>query len=326
MLGLKINKNNLFRERGDFDEKLLDYLDSTERELKLRNYSIRTIKSYKMAVRDYLKFVFEKMNSGSSYSGSGCRFGHLDLIKDFLIYLHDHGYAPQTTNLTLNAVKFFYREVLGSSMKIKIKCAKKNLKLPVVLSRSEIKKVISCIENLKHRLMISLAYGAGLRVSEIVGLKVRDLLIEEGVVHVRGAKGGKDRITIFPDKLKSEFELFLNKKKESRGGNKGFLESAIIDGSKVRRRFADSFVFESNRGGELTSRTAQKVFEHACSLAGVKKPATFHSLRHSFATHLLEDGVNLRYIQEFLGHKNIKTTQIYTMVSTDAVRKIKSPL
>jgi len=300
MLGLKLNKNSLFIGRGDFDEELSGYLNLLERELKLRNYSIRTIKSYKLAVRDYLRFVFGKLGT-RNVRGSRCvRFDHIELIKDFLIDMHDKGYAPQTTNLCLNAVKFFYREVLRSSMRIKIKCAKKSLKLPVVLSRDEIRRVIDAIGNLKHKLMISLAYGAGLRVSEVVGLKIRDLLISEGLIHVRGGKGGRDRITIFPEKLKDEFNLFLKNRSQ--------------------------YVFESSRGGKLTSRTAQKVFENALVKVGIQKSATFHSLRHSFATHLLEDGVNLRYVQELLGHKNIKTTQLYTMVSTDAVRKIKSPL
>lgn len=296
MFELKLNQNNLFGENGDFNERLSFYLNLLERELKLRNYSVRTIKSYKMATRDYLRFVFGKMYTRNSW------YDHIELIKDFLIFLHDKGRAPQTTNLCLNAIKFFYREVLKSSMRIKIRCAKKSLKLPVVLSREEIRRVIDVIGNLKHRLMVSLAYGAGLRVSEVVGLKVQDLLIDQGLICVRGGKGGRDRITIFPEKLKSEFELFLKFKNK------------------------DNYVFESNRGGKLTSRTAQKVFELGLRKARIERAATFHSLRHSFATHLLEDGVNLRYVQELLGHKNIKTTQLYTMVSTDAVRKIKSPL
>lgn len=315
MFGLRLNKNSLFGGRRSFDEKLLGYLNLLERELKLRNYSIRTIKSYKMAVRDYLRFVFGKIGDlgFESFFERDEEF-QLELIKDFLIYLHDKGYAPQTTNLALNAIKFFYREVLGNSMRIKIRCAKKSLKLPVVLSREEIRRVIDVIGNLKHKLMISLAYGAGLRVSEVVGLKVQDLLIDQGLICVRGGKGGKDRLTIFPEKLKDEFNLFLNERKK------------IYEVGGCDCGIGWFYVFESNRGGKLTSRTAQKVFEHALKKAGIDRDATFHSLRHSFATHLLEDGVNLRYVQELLGHKNIKTTQLYTMVSTDAVRKIKSPL
>jgi site-specific recombinase XerD len=254
----------------------------------------------------------------------------MDFIKDFIVFLHDEGYAPQTTNLALNAVKFFYRWVLGSSMKIKIKCAKKNLKLPVVLSRDEVRRVIGVVRNLKHKLMISLAYGAGLRVSEVVGLKVRDLMIDQGLICVCGGKGGKDRLTIFPEKLKDEFNLFLGEKRknyeEGKNGSNGLKCCYEKEKNFDNKKFENSYVFESNRGGKLTSRTAQKVFEYSLELAGVERPATFHSLRHSFATHLLEDGVNLRYIQELLGHKNIRTTQIYTMVSTEAVRKIKSPL
>jgi site-specific recombinase XerD len=166
----------------------------------------------------------------------------------------------------------------------------------------EIEKIINAIENKKHRLLISLSYGAGFRVSEAINLKIKDINLEELTVHLKDAKGKKDRITIFPDKLKND----------------------IVEISALRDK--DDFVFESNRGGRLTQRTAQKVFENALQKAEIQKDATFHSLRHSFATHLLENGVDVRYVQELLGHSNIRTTQLYTRVTNPKLKRIKSPL
>ena len=150
--------------------------------------------------------------------------------------------------------------------------------------------------------MVSVAYGAGLRVSELVNLKIRDVDLDELTIHVKIGKGKKDRISIFPEKLRPELRKLI-----------------------LERDFKE-FVFESERGGKLTTATAQKVFKNALKKARIQKPATFHSLRHSFATHLLENGVDVRYVQELLGHANIRTTQIYTKVTNPKLKNIKSPL
>ena len=150
-------------------------------------------------------------------------------------------------------------------------------------------------------MLVSLAYGAGLRVSEAVNLKVRDLNLEELTIHIRQAKGKKDRLTLIPEKLVNDLKNLMAGK----------------DGGE--------YAFASERGGKLTDRTAQAVFEHALKKSGIKKGATFHSLRHSFATHLLENGTDVRYVQELLGHANIRTTQIYTHVTNPAIKNIKSP-
>ena len=202
----------------------------------------------------------------------------------------------------LQAIKYFYREIMKSKIAIDIRFAKTPSKLPIVLSRDEIKKILEVIKNEKHNLMIALAYSAGLRVSEIINLKIKDINLEELTIHLKGAKGNKDRITIFPEKLKDK----------------------ITEITALRDK--NNFVFESARGGKLTERTAQKVFENALKKAGIKKEATFHSLRHSFATHLLENGVDVRYVQELLGHANIRTTQLYTKVTNPTLKNIKSPL
>lgn len=267
------------------------YLIQVERELKLRNYSPKTIKSYLGCLRD---FFSQKINNSENID--------IEFIRNFLLDKKDKGFAPQTINLFLNAINFFYRDIAKSPVKIDLKFAKISKKLPIVLARSEIEKIINSIENRKHKLLISLSYGSGLRVSEAINLKIKDINLEELTIHLKNAKGNRDRLTIFPEKLKNELREFI-----------------------VLRDMND-YVFASERGGKLTERTAQKIFESAIKKAEIQKDATFHSLRHSFATHLLENGVDVRYVQELLGHQNIRTTQLYTKVTNPSIKKIKSPL
>ncbi|HUT21777.1 MAG TPA: site-specific tyrosine recombinase/integron integrase [Candidatus Bipolaricaulota bacterium] len=266
------------------------YLDDVKNELRLRNYSLKTIKSYLLCLKDFFNYLqkdFEKVD--------------IDRIKEYLLRKQEKGYSPQTINLHLNSIKFFYRDIIKSPQKIDLKFAKRSKKLPIVLSRQEINKLINPISNAKHRLLISLSYGAGLRVSEAISLKVKDMDFDNLTIHLKQAKGRKDRITIFPEKMKNDL---LN-----------------LTAGKGK----DDLVFESERGGKLSERSAQKVFENALKKSEIKKDATFHSLRHSFATHLLENGVSIRYVQELLGHQNIRTTQIYTQVTSTNLRNIKSP-
>jgi site-specific recombinase XerD len=150
--------------------------------------------------------------------------------------------------------------------------------------------------------LISIAYGAGLRISEVAKLKVWDVDFGNDYLHIKWAKGNKDRITILPAKIKSDLEkICLNKK-------------------------SNDYVFESERWWILTTRTLSKIFEHAKEKSWIKKDVSFHSLRHSFATHLLENGTDIRYIQTLLWHSNIRTTQIYTQVTKPSLKNIKSPL
>lgn len=265
-------------------------LEETKKLLKLRGYSSKTIKSYLFYISDYLDFSKKKNIKDKNVA-----------IEDFLLFKQIKGNSPQTINLALNSVKFLYKEVLKSKERIDFRCAKKSKKLPVILSKMEIKKIISKIDNSKYCLMVSIGYAGGLRVSEVVNLKVQDVDLEELTIHLKNAKGKKDRITVFSEKLKTDFQNLIAGKKNN------------------------DFIFESNRGGKLTTTSLQKVFKKALSKAKIKKPATFHSLRHSFATHLLENGTDVRYVQELLGHANIRTTQIYTQVTNPKLKNIKSP-
>ena len=267
------------------------YLKKLEDELRLRNYSPKTIKSYVSCVAEYLR-------------AKQTDFGlvDVDFIKQYLLSVIDKGMSSQTTNQKLQAINFFCWNVLKYHGKIDIRFAKTPSKLPIVLSRDEIQSILSVINNEKHNLMISLAYAGGLRVSEIINLKIKDINLAELTVHIKGAKGNKDRITVLPEKLTENIKKLISNKK------------------------LDDYVFASERGGKLNERTAQKVFENALQKAGIQKEATFHSLRHSFATHLLENGTDVRYVQELLGHANIRTTQIYTKVTNPMLKNIKSPL
>ena len=272
-----MNKGELLIEVGD--------------ELRLRNYSSKTIKNYVGCIQRYL----DQMDGELLEHPEG-------KIRTFLLKKIDAGASPQTINLYLNAIKFLYYQILNLNSKINLRFAKRSRKLPVVLSRAEIKKIIHSIHNRKHRLLIALSYSAGLRVSEAVSLRVGDVDLEHLTLHLRQAKGNKDRITIFSERLLEELKC------------------------QMLGKDMKDFVFESQQGGHLTARTASKIFEHALSFMAIHKPATFHSLRHSFATHLLEDGTDVRYVQSLLGHANIRTTQLYTHVTQVGLLKLKSPL
>lgn len=266
-------------------------LDRVDAELAIRNYSPRTRQSYLHCLRVFFLHIGEDAERADE-----------ERVRKFLLALEQRGASPQTRNIHLSAIKFYYQSVVRSGVRVAIPAAKKRAALPVVLSRDEIRRMLEVTANAKHRLLIALAYAAGLRVSEVVGLRVSDLNLPELTVHIKQAKGQKDRISILPEKLRDEL-------------------SRLIAGKS-----GDAHVFASARGGALTTRTAQKIFEHALLKASIQKHATFHSLRHSFATHLLENGTDVRYVQELLGHHNIRTTQRYTQVTNPMLKSIKSPL
>ncbi len=268
-----------------------EYLDKVKIELKYRNYSPQTMASYLGCLKDFFAYLGKDFDKFEEFR-----------VKEYLVKKKDSGLAGQTINVYLNAIKFFYENIIKIPFKINLHYAKQPKRLPIILSREEISKTMEALKNKKHGLMIALSYGAGLRVSEIVRLKVVDLNFEQLSIHVKEAKGKKDRITVLPEKLKNDLAAFCSLKEQ------------------------DDYVFASERGGRLTERTMQLVFERALNKAKIDKPATFHSLRHSFATHLLENGVDVRYVQELLGHQNIRTTQIYTHLTNLALKNIKSPL
>jgi integrase/recombinase XerD len=265
-------------------------LKSAKDEMRLRNYSPRTIKTY----LDYLEEYFTHQGWTNSASE--------ETIKKFLINKLDQGYSSQTVNLYLNAIKFFFHEVQKRHFIRNIRFAKKTKRIPVVLSKTEIMIILKNIRNLKHQLIIALTYGSGLRVSEVVNLRVKNIDFNAKIIHIEEAKGHKERLTVLPERLLVHIKKLVYGKKPW------------------------DFIFESERGGKLSTRTPQHVFKKALKRSGIPKQATFHSLRHSFASHLLEAGTDIRCIQEMLGHSDVRTTQIYTHISAANIRNVRSPL
>ncbi len=261
-----------------------------ERELKIRNYSPRTIKAYTSAIKKYLKYKSQTPKDKVE-----------ETIKNYLLTLTNKT-SPQTQNIIISAIKFYHYNILNQHFRLNIKTAHKPKKLPIILSKEEIAKILKNTNNPKHKLLIALTYGSGLRVSEAVSIKVRDINTKELTIHIKNSKGHKDRITIISPKIIPDIQVLTNGKS------------------------SNDYLFESERGGKLTTRTVQKIFSRALKKANITKPATFHSLRHSFATHLLENGTDIRYVQELLGHQNIRTTQRYTQVTNPSLKKIASPL
>jgi site-specific recombinase XerD len=266
-------------------------LVALDQHLRLKNYSPKTVKSYKGCLAKFLKLFPDCLNSLN-----------IEYVKTFLLSMHDSGLSPQTINVYLQSIQFYFREILHQPFHYSLPYAKRPKRLPVILSRSEIEQILNHISNIKHKTMIALAYGAGLRVSEVVKLRVGNVDLESSVIYVYQGKGKKDRITLLPNAICENLQKSMCGKSP------------------------DDFLFDSERGGRLSERSIQKVFSRALRSAGISKPASFHSLRHSFATHILEQGTDIRYIQKLLGHANIRTTQLYTHVSTASIRAIKSPL
>lgn len=275
-------------QSGAPEKNSIERLDDA---LTLRGYSTATVKSYITYVINFLSFFGPDVDT----------YGSND-VRQYLTHLLRTEYSPQTVNLALNAIKFYFKHVLHQPLDNSIRTVKKSKQLPTVLSKDEVKTLLFAVRNEKHRLLLSLAYGAGLRVSEAVHLRVSDVDTARGLITIRHGKGNKDRQTLLPAALQHQLAVLC------------------------ANRPAPAPLFESERGGFLTTRTAQAIFAHARDAARISKPATFHSLRHSFATHLIESGTDIRFIQELLGHASLKTTEWYTHVSTRAIAGIKSPL
>jgi integrase/recombinase XerD len=267
-------------------------LKKLETELKLRGFSKQTSRMYLFYNRKFLEFIKKYPEEITD-----------DDIKEFLASkISDDSLSNSSIALIKASLKFFYTDMLGKNMSL-IKTPKASKKLPVVLTRHEIKNLIDNTENIKHRLLIELLYSTGLRLSECINLQYADLDLNDGTGWVRLGKGAKDRIFIVSDMFKKDLLEYMGK---TGAGGKGYIFS--VNGRKM-----------SPRGIEYAIKvSAQR--------AGIDKPVHVHTLRHSFATHLLENGVDIRKIQKLLGHSNLQTTQIYTQVSSEEIKKIKSPL
>ncbi|MCE9501444.1 MAG: site-specific integrase [Leptospira sp.] len=263
------------------------------KELELRNYSTSTKKAY---ISYNIKFLAysKKIPQGIQKSD----------IENFLLYMKQIKKSSSSTiHQIINSLQFYYRDILHKDILSSIPRPKKERRLPDILSEEEIGMLLKVSSNPKHKAILSFVYASGLRVSEVVNLKKSDIDFNRGTLFIRQAKGKKDRITILSSTCLSLLNNFRSYELNS---------PWIFPGQQFK--------------SHLSVRSAEKIFEIAKNRAGIKKHVSIHSLRHAFATHLLEAGTDIRYIQSLLGHKSLKTTTIYTRVSKGKILNIRSPL
>jgi len=261
-----------------------------ETTMRARKYSIRTIKRYLAILKDFA-FLIGKSPKDADPTDIRTYLSHLE---------KDRKASASTLNQAISAIKFTIETVFGRDAPC-TRRPKADRKLPGVLSKDEAIRICQTPKNLKHRVALALAYSGGLRVSEISRLRIGDIDIDRGVLLIRGGKGRKDRYTILAKNLATMISTYRDLYRPH------------------------EWLLEGPDGMALSIRSLQAIFYKACQDAEIDKQVSIHSLRHSFATHLLEDGTDIRYIQTLLGHASPKTTQIYTHVAKRDVLKIRSP-
>jgi len=262
--------------------------------LRSRRYSSNTIRVYLDSITIFLRYFHEKETD---------QIENQDLIDFNNNYILKNNFSSSYQNQVVNAIKLFYRSMHQHKIDVElIHRPKKEKTLPNVLSKEEVKKIITVSTNLKHRTMLSLLYACGLRRSELLNLTFTDIQSDRNILLIKQSKGKKDRIVPIGDKLIQQLrDYYLQYKPKN-------------------------WLFEGQSSGEqYSAKSLQNVLKLSVSKSGISKPVTLHWLRHSYATHLLEGGTDLRYIQELLGHNSSRTTEIYTHVSTHQIKKIISP-
>ena len=268
----------------------MDYQILIRKEGLRRGLSLRTIDTYCRCFDLFIKYCrkdAKKINKND--------------IKNFLDYLISKKSAGSTLNVYLNSIKFFYEQVLNKKLTLKIRFSKRPKTMPLFMTKEEVLKLIDNIENRKYKLIIRLIYSAGLRVSELVNLRARDLEIDKSYGWVRQGKGNKDRMFIIAEAVKQDLIDIVNEKEN------------------------DDYLFEG-RNGHLSTRSIQEIIKKAKRKAGIKKNIHPHTLRHSFATHLIENGYCVSSVQSLLGHSSLDTTMIYVHMTTPKMINVKSPL
>lgn len=276
------------------DQPAPELLRRLAEELQIRRYSPKTRKAYVFQVRAFLRFAKKPADELSSED-----------VRAYLLHLSKHDTLSLAYHAqAVSALRFFFANVLPRPISTAdLPRPRRDRKLPAVLDRSETLRLLDATTNPKHRALLMILYSAGLRVGEVVRLRVDDLDPVRRTIRVRAGKGRKDRYTLLSDRAFAAVRAY------------------IAEYGPV------SWLFPGERPSRhLTTRSAQHIVEKARQAAGIDRKVTAHTLRHSFATHLLEAGTDLRYIQELLGHESAKTTQIYTHVSRRDLARIRSPL
>ncbi len=264
--------------------------------LKMRRmrYSRNTILTYCSLFRDFINYYPNKDPEDIDENE----------IQNYMDYLINYRRISNSTqNQVINSIKFYYERMLGQkALCVNIERPRKERKLPDVLNKEQVKDILSALENIKHRTMLTLVYSAGLRCGELLNLKPGDIDSTRMLIHIRYAKGNKDRMTVLSEKALALLRVYYKQYKPRK------------------------WLFEGVRRKKYSAASLRSVFKQAVKKAEIPKSVRLHDLRHSFATHLLESGTDLRYIQTLLGHKSSVTTEIYTHVSQHHIGLVKSPL
>ncbi|MEK6875399.1 MAG: site-specific tyrosine recombinase/integron integrase [Nanoarchaeota archaeon] len=269
-------------------QEINNYIEKINLSLKLRGCSQRTIESYLFFLKPFLEGI-ENLDKIT-----------LDNVNFFLVNLIDK-YSKKSRSLAVSSLRFFFKRIVDRpDIFVKLEVPKKEKRLPEVLSTQEIKNLIDSAEHLKSKLIIKLLYSSGLRVSELVNLTPKNLDFQQNIGWVRKGKGSKDRLFKIADSLSKQLQKYIFKHPKNK-----YLFSEI---------------------NPMSTRNVQLLIKKVALKAGINKKVTPHTLRHSFATHLLENGENLLVIQQLLGHESLETTKIYTHISQDQLKKVKSPL
>ena len=272
--------------------KRQELYEKFRKQLVISNYSEQTIKSYESAIHNFLNYI-QKSNLKAVKSSD---------VENYLYNCRQKGYSNSSLKQFVAAIRYLYVNVLNEAVPEALFVKfRKNQTIPKVLSRIEIKKIIDVTENLKHKAILLTIYSAGLRLGEVINLKIEDIDSQNMRIHIRQGKGNKDIFVMLSDKLLSVLREYF-----------------IVYQPK-------QYLFEGQGKDRYSPKSVQSILKQAIAKTDIRKKVTIHTLRHSFATHLLDDGNDIRYIQELLGHKRIETTQIYTHISSYSINKIKSP-
>ena len=281
-------------KEGPVPAKYEAAVTALEEVLMLKRYSWRTIKAYKNCFRQFIRHYDEIKPSTITRRQ----------IDEYLLYcIREKRITESYQNQILSAIKMFFAEVVKQEHKvIGLFQPKRPQKIPQVLTEEEVVKLLTAIDNLKHRCILALIYSAGLRLGEVTNLRIGDIQPEGRRIFIRAAKGKKDRCSILSERVWGLLKEYMS------------IYQPVV------------WLFEGQTGDKYSDRSVQAIFSAARERSKINPLATVHTLRHSFATHLLEKGVDLRYIQDLLGHESSKTTEIYTQITRKGLDKIKSPL
>ncbi|PIN77607.1 recombinase XerC [Candidatus Woesearchaeota archaeon CG10_big_fil_rev_8_21_14_0_10_34_12] len=264
--------------------------EAIEKEASRRRFSDKTIKTYQKCVERFFLWCKKEPKYVTKKD-----------VHEFLEKMSERGKSGNTINIYLNALKFYFEEILRRNFRVDIRYSKIPKNLPIILTKEEVKKLIDNTKNHKHKIMVALLYSAGLRASELLNLKLKDLNFKEKYGFVRQGKGRKDRIFIIAEKL----------------------ERVLLQLSVGRNK--EEFLFINNKNKVYSISSLQKIVEKAGKLAGIQKKIHPHTLRHSFATHLIENSCSVSEVQTLLGHKSPEATMIYLHTAAPNMIKIKSP-